>query len=349
MANVQGLALTYDAPNPGDGSGAQIQRILAIYATSKSVNIGYIHSGIADLGPNPGDSFTNLKQRKEFLLRLNSIIEFPSDEIFETKFTISIKSLNNFTVRALPILRKLLGFLKITLVIKVQSVYRWIDRNTHYYESANKILRDRLPKVLNLEKKLVVDCHIRRAVVPEFLANGRDNPRYTKNIYFLNAIKIISEIANKENLEILIRIHTDIPSWSHGINKWEIPSNTSLETINYWATLGIVDDENLLIPKETFFDDLSEYGSIQILNEIDPIAAWQNMENADILISSKSSFSYVGGLLRGVKPVIFCSFWHSGLPTWLNIEESFMNDYTEFSKAIEYSCEKTLRRINKLQ
>jgi hypothetical protein len=241
-------------------------------------------------------------------------------------------------VKFLPVLRKLLSLINITLVIKVESVYQWIDRKPFHYEKGVKFFRNKFPKTSNFDKQVVVDCHIRRAIVPEFMADGSVNPRYTKNSYYLNTIKHISEISKKRNLDLLIRIHTDLSSEVQGL--WEIPKDISRDTVNYWKTLGIVNDEKLVLSEETFFNELAKYGSIQILSDIDPISAWQNMENADILISSKSSFSYVGGLLRGVKPVFYCDFWHSGLPTWVKINEESIINYDEIEKLTEYACQK---------
>jgi hypothetical protein len=340
MNVTQGLALTYCAPNPGDGSGAQIQRILALFATAKSVNIGYIHTEIADLGPNPGDSFDNLEQRKEFLIRLNQLIELPSDKIYVKKIRIKKKSLNSTAVKLLPVVRKILNYLKITLVIEVESVYDWIDKQPHHYERAVKILRDNFPKTLNSNQKLVIDCHIRRAIVPEFMADGKPNPRYTKDSYFQNSIRQISEISKEKNIELLIRVHTDVSSELSASREWRIPADISRETVNYWESLGIVEKDNLKLSKEILFDELAKFGTVEILSNIDPISAWRSMENSDILIVSKSSFSYIGGLIRGVKPVIFCNFWHSGLPTWLQFDEFKVEKCKELNSIVDRAMQR---------
>jgi hypothetical protein len=41
-----------------------------------------------------------------------------------------------------------------------------------------------------------------------------------------------------------------------------------------------------------------------------------------------------------VKPVIFCNFWHSGLPTWLEIDESIVEKKKELRAIVDQAMQR---------
>lgn len=69
--------------------------------------------------------------------------------------------------------------------------------------------------------------------------------------------------------------------------------------------------------------DFSEFKELNVtfcLNK-DEFTTFDNLVNADILVTAKSSFSYVAGLLN--KGIVFYEpFWHKPLPSWINITSS---------------------------
>jgi hypothetical protein len=69
--------------------------------------------------------------------------------------------------------------------------------------------------------------------------------------------------------------------------------------------------------KEKEFVEFKELNPVFCLNE-NEFTTFDNLVNADILVTAKSSFSYVAGLLN--KGIVFYEpFWHKPLPSWINI------------------------------
>jgi hypothetical protein len=69
---------------------------------------------------------------------------------------------------------------------------------------------------------------------------------------------------------------------------------------------------------EADFTDLVERGAVLSLNG-DPLEALNGMIHADVLVTAKSTFSYVAGLVSA-GTVIYEPFWYSPMPDWLRID-----------------------------
>ena len=312
------MILSYRPPSPGDGAGAQCQRIISIYSCAKANLVGYKHNGILDLGPNAGDSFLTIEDRHNFLKELNKLIELPNDKSHNLKIFIKVDKIPGAIYPALRFVNRLLNLIKVTVEIKVEQVYNFMDRNTQEYERALHLIRQNFKPNPIIVPKLIIDCHIRRSTNPPQLKNGLTNPRYTPTSWYLNIVKEIKSQAGIGR-EILIRIHTDnIPDKIF----WEPPADISSGTLEYWESIGVLNNSGkLILVNEDFVEKFKEYGEVIVIQNIDPIEAWKIMVGADILLMGKSSMSYFAALLRGTLPVIFAQFWHSPIATWLEIEE----------------------------
>jgi hypothetical protein len=69
--------------------------------------------------------------------------------------------------------------------------------------------------------------------------------------------------------------------------------------------------------EEKDFVEFKELNAVLCLNE-DEFTTFDNLVHADILVTAKSSFSYVAALLN--KGIVFYEpFWHRPLPSWIDI------------------------------
>jgi hypothetical protein len=72
--------------------------------------------------------------------------------------------------------------------------------------------------------------------------------------------------------------------------------------------------------EEKDFVGFKELNAVLCLNE-DEFITFDNLVHADILVTAKSSFSYVAALLN--KGIVFYEpFWHKPLPSWIDITSS---------------------------
>ena len=66
----------------------------------------------------------------------------------------------------------------------------------------------------------------------------------------------------------------------------------------------IDEDSKFTLAYEDFNVSLRELKSIKIVTELNPLESWKLMQEADILVIGKSSFSFVGALLNQSARVI---------------------------------------------
>lgn len=314
----KGLLLTYNAPNPGDGAGAQFQRILGIYGAAKSNNLGYLHSPILHLGANAGDSFESIESRRNFTNELNRKIRLNSDECFRKQKTFCLRRINNFVFPLLRPARRLLEFLNFSVILKIDSALQWVDANVWSYEASISALHESFVGQRPNARELIVDLHVRRAGIAKQDLTGQDYGRWTPTYWYENVLKEISLVCKSSGEEMVIRVHTD--TLDRGMS-WRPPKDISPDTIQHWESIGVLSARGEVTGEyEDFTELFSRFGKVEIVRDIDAIQAWKMMIESDILVIAKSSMSYVAALFRVAKPVFFAKFWHTGMSNWNDIE-----------------------------
>jgi hypothetical protein len=119
---------------------------------------------------------------------------------------------------------------------------------------------------------------------------------------------------------MLILIHTDGTKTGQPISLNKVRLDTG--TYNLWLNQGFINHQGQL---EQYSEDLASsfrsFGQVEVLQEIRPDSAIKSMQSSDILIGAKSSFSFVAGLARGDRPVIYSNFWHKLPENWTSVGE----------------------------
>ena len=64
---------------------------------------------------------------------------------------------------------------------------------------------------------------------------------------------------------------------------------------------------------------LSKFEAVTVNYGLDSISSIIMMANADALILSKSSFSFLGGILNREGLVFYQDFWHKPLSRWVQV------------------------------
>lgn len=317
----RGVALTYASPDPGDGAGAQVQRLIGIYDLSRKLGFAYVHTPISHLDPNPGDSFESITERTEFLMLLNAFTSIHSDKVNDRRIHLHWGKLDDLKVAGLRKLERFMARLGLTIVVSLDFPYPQIDHNPDYYTLGTVQLPDRPVAQEKSGCGYILDMHIRRMVIPQADVQGKPYERYLPLWWYQSVVEAISEVIRASGLDLIIRIHTDIPLRQ---DSWDPPSDISRATLAHWRHIGVLDATNVVRWSEpNLVQVFQKFGSTSLLQDIDPISAWKSMVGADLLVTGPSSFSFVGGLLRGAQPTISPTFWHNPPSSWLVIERDF--------------------------
>ena len=303
------LVLTYDSNSKTDGTGAQLQRIFALYALSKRYRIGFKNSEITSVAIHPLDSFQSKAEIQKYINLLNCKFNFPETN-YELKNKKDVFYVNlNFRILLLLTLKSFI--LRSNIVLHVVTPYEIID----YCPNSYRVVPKYLPFVLDnniskLNEIKTIAIHYRSGVGGMAVQVGEKFPREIPITYYLEKVnRIVSNINSGDDFKILV--FTDAPltdlDYRPPINQHGLWSNSPGFKDGIMRVLG---------------NDLSSafrvYGDkCTIIIGGNPLEAIELMSKSDYLIMGRSSFSYVAAILNQSGEVHFPPhFWHSPLSDW---------------------------------
>jgi hypothetical protein len=302
------LVLTYDNEALCDGTGAQLQRLMAIYSLAKSLHFKYLHTPIKDVSVHPLDPHQTLLEYEEYLNRLNSFIEFPTDFIPSENLVYAKQEIPNLNLSNLLILlfSKTKGF----RVIKLVDIYSVIDCVPKIYHHAGNILIPKhfQPNLGSSNTAPTLAVHY-RSVPGEF--SIYEGEGQTRQLQISRVEKAISRAVKKfDSKEFELIIFTDAP-----------PNDMTVDVFasqqHLWEGTPGYANGKLHLRGRSLHRSFTRFTSnIKVVVGGDPLDTITKMATADILITSKSSLSYVPAILS------LNSFVYSPLEFWHQIPNS---------------------------
>ena len=310
------ICLTYDDTIKRDGVGAQLHRILALFALSKDLEIDYIHTAITDFSIHPLDPFNDLEKQRVFLRNLNSSIHINSTIREISQFRkISVASLN------FSILYKYFIISKITrkpTLIAVSEPFGVTDSFPQIYEIINskEYALFHSPIYLRNSNETEMDriaIHFRWGVGGMAVQPGESKPRELPLEYYFRALQFIITEFNLQDYKV--SIYTDAP-------KTETHFLPLSSQIKNWVNTPNFDNSRVTIKGIDLESEFRNLGyEVEVFSGGDPLFAINEMINSNYLIMSKSSLSYVSGLLNRRGIVIYPrEFWHPPLSKWISFK-----------------------------
>jgi len=315
---VVAIFFGYDNQSTRDGSGAQVQRIFAIYSLAKFVGVKYAHNKIIELDFNPGDGINTPGEMRDYISKLNNFLSFLDESKPESPILKSINFVHFFKFKIFNVI--FFGFKKIESLIKkrdylylISNPYLLIERYPQAYTNIKNIMPLLSPIIY--EEKISIQLHVGRAKVSE----SHMPDRFTSDDWYLGILDTLISKVTAAGKKYEILIHTDVSAEKI----WKVPTGANQETMKYWKDSGIIHSEGSLELQDlSVLSGFKKYQNLSIVSNIDPILAWQVMSKADVLLIGKSSFSFVGALLNNKGLVISPIFWHKGPKSWLMLDRS---------------------------
>jgi hypothetical protein len=305
------VTLTYDADAVQDGSGAQIQRLIGIRAVAERYRLGYLHTEIKNLTITQLDPFQTPRALSRYLTKLNNRFYFSSTskhpydkEIWLTN--LSRKEILNYV---------LFSFIKNeSILLHITMPYHSIDHRPDLYKLASKKLEWFSSHSYKDNVKKMIVIHLRLGADPKHIDPGKSFPRSLSLHYYekiLNEL-LSSDDFNKQDYEIVIL--TDAPEMT---TFYPIQGEFQRKQ---WAEAGyrIKNGKTKITGFDLKRSAFANYEGLRIIRGGDPLRSIELMAQADVLIMSKSSFSYVGGILNEKGIVYYpARFWHPPLSSWI--------------------------------
>ena len=304
------VALTYGSRSKPDGVGAQIQRLLAIRSLAKNLKLPYLHTPISSVAIHPLDPYQTEEEMRLFVSELNH--EFfmessPSIEAFEKiRVEIQVLTFSKFfkAVWLSCIKRKL-------VLISCVEPYGVSEFDPNIYRDIDSCL----PNFIQVQTQdFNIAVHIRWGVGELAIQRGEKVSRQIEIEYF---VELLQEILSKNSsVAAQITIYTDAP-----LNDVEFSPPRAQRDL--WANSSKFNEGIMSVTGVDMLSQFSRLGvQLQIVRGGDPLLVIHKMAASNILITSRSSFSYVAAILNASHDVYYPSkFWHKPLPGWHIMKE----------------------------
>ena len=322
--------LGYENNGFADGAGAQIQRILGIYSVSRLLGCGYLHLGLNKIGYQglsvleSGVEISNLVELYNRLISLPSdglaISDFDGQTFFEKSPTLTdiLKLREQSMMRGRPAL--LLLHLPFAVADSFPdayaSVHGVINETTFTRLSGESFFGE-----LNRRngEEVVVAVHVRRG---ELLAV--ESHRMLANDYYVAVCNEIARLLGGAGLSFRFDLYTEVPR-----------APFAVDGNSHWIG-NQIQERVQLSPDQLGMKDFDQIVNIRYRINEHPVSTLFNMASSDILVGSRSSYSYVAAVAGTVKCVVMPRFWHAPKTDWIEVlPETGTLDVGRLSAALE--------------
>ena len=289
------LYLAYDNTALPDGAGGQIQRILSIFLIARHYGVGYIHQGIQSLSYQGSTCMEKNKDDPEQIAKYNALIDLPS-----TPFTKIDEMAKVYDISEEIIFRFYNSEKNVLLLIQHAGTY--IDAHPERILDAIHLPWNFPFKQHSDDTKHIVKVaiHVRRGEL--FVV---DSTRMLPNSYYVECMRALDSVLTEAGMKYEFHFYTEQMTKAVTI------------TPGHHGICNRIKNSVVVKPEDNHLEDFAEFKSmIYHINEC-PVQTLVDLTRADILLASRSSFSYVAGMLKGHGAVLFHPFWHSLSPSWI--------------------------------
>ena len=310
------LFLMYDNSLVLDGVGAQIQRIVSVYGVSRLINASYLHAPLIDFDPQIFTDSTYAERLQEiekwnslFRVDLLPYVHTDGDFIFHT---------NTIGARRLRILNFLSRFSKSRVICKMSNPRKITDRFPDILNTASELISPnfRERELLTRSEDFKIVVHIRQGV----LALSQFKDRLLPLSHYEKVLVTVSRLLNSMGIQYQILIPQEGGQTrnlsivnSNVIQSMAINPDNSQLRINNDGTVTLIHESPNLQSTPTLF-------KAKWLDSSSAFSDFELMLNADLLVTSKSSFSFLAGLINQKAIKIYAPFWHSTPSDWLSTD-----------------------------
>jgi hypothetical protein len=290
------LSISYDNESLQDGAGAQLQRVIGVYALSQFFRIGYIHNPLAEILVHPADGVNNERDYFFYKKEINELIDFessaPAQKIDQSIWVrhLGVKQFFYYLTRY--------RFSKIHLHLIILHPYHLLDRFPGILKKFKRINPNSLSPL-----SPCIAIHVRQSgPTDEFVLRGEKKTRNLPGDYY---------IAKLEEMRALLG---DQKFYSHKLVIVTDEPDVNLKFTSYhgqeilWEGAGYpLEDGSFRVydgRKSLQIQQLFPHGEIHRGGS--PAQAIKTLGGSDFLVMSRSSLSEVAYLLsrtcKGIVP-----------------------------------------------
>jgi hypothetical protein len=310
------LVLTYDNTALTDGLGAQLQRIYGIWAISRLLGVPYLHSPIARVDYQGLNALEANSADPTFHHEVNDLFHIESDSVIATDFhTMNLRNIHPGQFRLLEYLVDSGATRGKPGLVRLMLPHGIADQFPDCYEACKRI--SPFASSHRHGRALRVAVHVRRG---EQVVLKSD--RLLPNAYYVSVANNVAGVLDALKLEYEIELWTEVPTKEFTV---------------YPNDHGIFDrlaGPARITPEMYRLDDFDVLPHLVHCINDRAVDCLRGLATADILIMSKSSFSYVAAVLNGNGIVMYHPFWHRAPSSWLTVQPDGQFDRSALSQAL---------------
>jgi hypothetical protein len=309
-----GIYLTYDNTANQDGVGAQLQRIVSVYSIARELGVNYLHTYIKEFDQQIFNQ-RDLKKQSEDLANWAKFFDPSLKDVTDIKFKLSMSLSSIRRGCALQFFNWLFKVIRIRVLIRLASPRVFTDRYPDCITFASEIfnIEFAFPSTpVRTRSDLEIAVHIRTGET----ALGQFQDRYLPLSYFESVLAAIIPRISELNIKHKVRIPTEKMQQSISINDPKVQE--SLRTYPNNPRIKVNDDFSISVLRETPSAEMHFLQNAEWLTAAEPFEDFVHLALADILILSKSSFSFLAGLANQRSLKIFHPFWHAVPSHWVD-------------------------------
>lgn len=315
---LKNLAITYDNESLADGAGSQLCRIYGIYALARELNILYYHSPLKRIGYQGVVALAKNAENLELPKRYNQQFNIPSDiEIPTDAMVINLPLANP---QALADIRKVATqHPKKFFLVKIAAAMSIVARRPAMLETVRALS----PFKRERSSLLRIVIHVRWGDLPIGYSK-----RLLPNRYYIDLVTKIINTLKVYDIPYSCELYT------------ELPDESIVITPNHYGVEGRLKEPTILDPASFQIEDFDLIPKLKKFINGDPLETLEKLATADILIMSRSAFSYLAGMLNQKGTAVYTPFEYVPMPGWLLVEseEFFKQQLKQFCKQWKAEC-----------
>jgi hypothetical protein len=310
------VVLTYDNTKMTDGAGAQLQRIYGTYSVSRLLGVRYLHTPVSRVDNQGFSALERNLVDPNYHQEINKVFQVKSDVMPTSDFhRVELPNISVEDVERLAALFDAGGTGGRPSLVQLVVPFGIADRFPDCYEVCKEISPFEAPP--RRGRPLRVALHLRRG---ELLAVAPD--RMLPNGYYVNVAQNLAQMLEARGIDYQIELHTEM---------------SATEFILSPGYPGIPDQiqPTVITPEMSRLDDFRELPNLIYCINDTAIDCLRKLATADVLVMSRSSFSYVAAILNKAGIILYYPFWHFAPSSWLTVEPDGQFDRLAFGEAVE--------------
>jgi hypothetical protein len=293
--SLHNIALTRDNTILTDGAGSQLQRHYCTYALARFLNIAYIHSPLLRISYHGFSSNENTQADHALVARYNEVFSIPSD--MELPQNRTVHHVDKCTFQNIALIQEEAKKTREFHLIKAGFPYpicnkhpeilEWIKTVTPFKKHSSLLFR--------------IAIHVRRGDLLPL-----DSYRLLPNSYYINTVTTITTILDKLGIPFVCELHTELPKQTFVTSPLDHDPEHQIEKqVRRTKEMNQLKDFEVIPNLKKYIDH-------------DPIETLELMATADLLVISRSSFSYLPATLNKRGIIVYHPFWHAAPKEWID-------------------------------